>query len=233
MRTLWLIISTLALANLLALIGGGVWLVVSGRVDRDRVDAVREMFALTVEQQTIDEDEAERLLEAEAEAAEEALRQKRPPLTAEQQLALSSSIMEIAALRQGRMVREADDLRVSIGADRQELERLQEAFEQKVKDFDQRRALILEQEGAQQFRQTVDLYRSLKPKASKAMMSSLIRVNEIDTVIAYIDALPVRTASKIISEFEKEDPALAADLLERLRRLGTEFELAGVTDTQE
>lgn len=233
MRTMWLIISTLALANLLTLIGGGAWLVASGRMDRDRVDAVREIFVITVEQQTSDEQEVERELEALADAAEEARLSKKAPLTAEQQLALSSSITKVADHRYERMVREAGDLRVSIEADRDELERQQAAFEQQVRDFDERRALILEQEGNEQFLLTVELYRSLKPKAAKAMMSSLIRLNETDMVVSYINALPKRTASKIISEFEKEDPALAADLLERLRQRGTEFEFAGVTNGQE
>jgi hypothetical protein len=42
-----------------------------------------------------------------------------------------------------------------------------------------------------------------------------------DQVVAYLNAMEDRTRTKIITEFQKQDPALAAELLERLRTRAT------------
>ena len=101
-------------------------------------------------------------------------------------------------------------------------------FAKSVAQFDERRATIMEQEGSEQFSKAVKLYQSLKPPVAKAMMSTLIQGNAIDTVVAYLNALQTRKASQIVAEFENDDPTLAADLLERIKHLGTEFEVAVV-----
>ena len=44
MRTLWNAIAFLAVVNLLALAFAGGWLYRTGRLDRDRIEAVREIF---------------------------------------------------------------------------------------------------------------------------------------------------------------------------------------------
>ena len=58
-KSLWIIISTLAIANLLALIGFGAWLHTSDRLDGERLERVRRIFAETraAEQTRLDEEE--------------------------------------------------------------------------------------------------------------------------------------------------------------------------------
>lgn len=48
MRTLWNAVAVLAIINLLALAIVGGWLWRSGRVDRDRIEAVRTLFSLSI-----------------------------------------------------------------------------------------------------------------------------------------------------------------------------------------
>ena len=89
-RTIWTVVTTLALANLLAIAGFGLWLGVSGRLSEDRVERLRVMFQDTVAE------EGERL-EAEAEEAKQAeaalldaANAKLPPISAEDRLALAA-----------------------------------------------------------------------------------------------------------------------------------------------
>lgn len=63
MRTIWNAVAFVAVVNLLALVFAGGWMWQTGRIDRTRLEAVRAIFALP-----IDEEEAVRAAEAKAEA---------------------------------------------------------------------------------------------------------------------------------------------------------------------
>ena len=67
MRTAWNIITLVALANLIAIVGFVWWLHFSGRLDMDRVEAVRTMLSETISEQTTREQTEE------AQAAQEAV----------------------------------------------------------------------------------------------------------------------------------------------------------------
>jgi hypothetical protein len=66
----------------------------------------------------------------------------------------------------------------------------------------------------------------LKPIAATPMKSETGRRQ----VVAYLDAMEERVRNRIIAEFVKDDPALAAELLERLRTHGV---LTGVAKANE
>lgn len=229
MRTIWLMVSTMAIANLLALAGFAGWLAASGRLSRERLHAMREVFALTIVEQHAHEEEERAALELQAKAEAEQARVGLAPMTSEHQIKLAESVTEVAQRRHARMQREANDLRDSIASERAELDRRRAEFERRVEEFEARRNEILAEEGSRQFQKAVELYRSLKPPIARAMMASLVREGEIDVVVSYLNALPTRTSAKIVAEFQKEDAALAAELLERIREQGTAFEFAGVT----
>jgi len=223
MRTIWILISTLAVANLLALIGFAGWLGATDRLSPERFRAVREIFAPTIaESRTL---EGVRVLEAQA-AADRAADEARvgtAPLTAEQRLLLAGAQIDVTTQQQQRVQRETADLIATLLQERAELERQRAEFQAQVEEFNARREAIVAQEGSDQFLKTVSLYNSLKPAQSHSMMRALIDQGAVDQVVAYLNALQSRTAAKIIAEFQKESPTLAADLLERLRQRGTEF----------
>lgn len=223
MRTVWILISTLAVANLLALIGFGAWLGASGRLSPERFQQVREIFAATVAEW--EAGEQVRILEAqaaEARAAEHA-RIGTPPITSEQRLSLTSEQIDVTTQQQQRVQRETADLIATLLQERAELDRQRAEFQAQVEEFNARREAIIAQEGSDQFQKAVSLYAALKPAQSHSMMRTLLDRGEIDQVVAYLNALQSRTAAKIIAEFQRETPTLAADLLERLRQRGTEF----------
>lgn len=220
-RAIWITISTLAVANLLALLGFVFWLNATDRINPARIERIRTIFAATVaaEQAAVERVAAD--AEAAAAAAAEAAKIGKPPLTAEQKLDDESAKEEIAAQHGRRVQRETADLINTLVREREELERQRTQFQSEVDAFSMMRKLIADEEGSEQFLKTVQVYQSVKPAEAKSMMSTLLAGGQMDQVVSYLNALSPRIASKIISEFQNEDPALAADLLERLRLRGT------------
>lgn len=220
-KSLWTTICVVALANLFAILGFVGWLHTSGRLNRDRIDRMREMFAVTVatEQGIADQKSAD--ANAAQQARDAAAKVGTPPLTAEQRLESGATRDEAASQHAQRVQRETADLIKTLLQEREELERDRDAFDKEVKEFNSMRERIARDEGSEQFGKAVSLYQSLKPEQAQSMMSSLIREGHVDQVVSYLDALASRSSSKIIAEFQKKDPALAADLLERLRTRGS------------
>jgi hypothetical protein len=221
MRSIWIAFSTLAVANLLALLGFLVWLHGSDRLNPDRVERVRTIFATTVAQ---DEAEAaKKMAEAEAAAAmaKEAAKAGTMPLAAEQQLEGRAAKEELDTQTARRVQRETNDLLNTLVREREELERQRGEFQAQVDAFIAMRRRIAEEEGSEQFQKTVQVYQSVKPAEAKNMMNALITAGQKEQVVSYLNALAPRTSSKLIAEFEKDDPAVASDLLERLRLRGT------------
>ncbi|MDX2114378.1 MAG: hypothetical protein SFZ24_01985 [Planctomycetota bacterium] len=221
MRSIWIIISTLAIANLLGIAGFLGWLQTSGRLNRDRVERIRTILAPTVATEQAEEQRRQAEAETARQAAEAAAKVGVKPLTAEQRLEDAAGQEEVDAQRSRRVQRETTDLINTLMREREQLDRERAKFDADVAAFKEMRARIAEQEGSEQFQKTVQLYQSVKPADAKNMMASLIQTGKKDQVVSYLNALAPRNASKILAEFQVDDPALAADLLERLRLLGT------------
>ena len=220
MRSLWIIITTIALANFLAVVALVGWLAGTGRLSNERVNAVREMFSTTVEQ----EDAAKKLEEAqrvqdEAAAAQEAF-MREPPTPAEGEVADQQAVSNAAQQDLSRLTREAEDLRRTFARELAQIERAREQLRQERADFDALRARLAALEGSEQFEKAVALYQQIKPQQAKAMLQTLIDQGEMEQVVSYLNAMQVRTATKIIAEFD--DPVMAATLLERVRTRGLE-----------
>ena len=64
-------------------------------------------------------------------------------------------------------------------------------------------------------------------RRAKASLSALLDLGEKDQVVSYLSAMDERIRTKIITEFNREDPAVAADLLESIRTRATEMRAAG------
>jgi hypothetical protein len=215
LRTIFFV---LLVANALALAGFLGWLWSTQRLSAERVEAVREIFAETVPEERARLEDERRAAELAAEEAEQAERNARPPLAASEMLEMQRMVGQVASDRVERLEREAEDLRRTLRMEREQLDADIAAFEARVEAFEARRSEIAEQAASDQFRQTVKLYESLAPDQAQQMMQSLIAQGETDQVVDYLGAMQARAAKKIIEAFP--DPALAADLLERLRTRG-------------
>lgn len=216
-RTIWTIVTTLALANLLAILAVVAWLGVSGRLDADRIEQLRGMFQETVSQEQARlEEEAKAAQAAEAEE-QEAAAAKLPPISAEDRLAMQSQYDAVMLQSLERTRRTLEDMRRTLEKERAELDADIAAFQAEKTAFETMRERIAKIEGDEQFSKALTLYQSLQPKDAANALKELYDRGDVEQVVAYLDAMESRKASKIVAQF---DPPVAADLLERLRTRG-------------
>lgn len=242
MRALWTGLCVLAIANLLAIGGVVTWLFVTGRLDKDRMTRLREVLGQTVEQERSLLDAAAAEMEAATQAAALAERELQAPLSAAEQLHVRLDLSEVDHQRIERLRQETRDLTVTVDRDQQRLAEERRQFEAEREAFDRMRAQLATVEGSAQFRKAVGTLQGLKPDEAVAILMQILQRpgdqagsvvpssvpdQEVpafeggpDQVVAYLNALQERSRNKIMSAFTTADPALAADLLERLRTRG-------------
>lgn len=213
-------LSTLAIANLMALAGVLAWLGATHRISRDRVETIRTLFSRTVAAETADQQAEQAKKDQAAKDAEEAEKAKRPPVAAEQRLEIIREYEEQTRQKNERTQRDVQNLLSQLDAQRAELDRDKADFLKERDGFNAMRAELARTQGSEQFAKSLKLYESLKAPEAADMLQSLIAKSQRGQVVAYLNAMQPRTASKIVAEFEKKDPAMAAQLLESLRTLG-------------
>lgn len=219
-RSAWLVISTIAVANLLAILGFVGWLVMSDRLTLDRLEEIRAMVEPTVAEEL----EAERAAEAEAEAERARLEESgnlgAVPISASDRLNILREVDEVSRQRFERMERETRDLQRQLQAELDAIASERAIFEEMRDEFETRRTEIAELEQSKQFKRALQLYESSKPDVAANMFRSLIDQGNEDDVVSYLNAMKPMAARKVIEEFEQRDPALAARLLEGVRTYG-------------
>lgn len=218
MRTIWTIVTVVAVANLLGVGAFLGWLGATGRLNGERIGEVREMLRETMAQQKEREKKAADETEAKRLAAEEEAKKKEAPLSASESLQIAGQSDELRRQALERMRREAEDLRRTLTRERDEVDRALARLGEERAAFEAMRARIIEVEGTEQFEKALRLYETLKPDQTKAAFQALIDRGEIDQVVSYLNAMQGRAASKVLAEFT--DASVAADLLERLRTRG-------------
>ncbi len=221
MKALFTAVSVLAILHLIAVLGFVGWFVGTGRVDDRRLSALSSMVAESTAAR--DAREADEAAAAEAEALAGRAAEADIPLTAEQQIDRKLTLSEADRQVVQRMRREVEDLRRALAAERDLLDEQRRAFIAERDAFNRERDRIVATEGDQQFQQVLATLKTMKPDLAHELLSTTI-VQEPDgerIAVAYLDNLPPRNRAKIIDEFNTEDPALAARLLERLRTRGT------------
>lgn len=219
-RSMWLIVSTIAIANLLAIIGFVGWLVASDRMNLDRVQQLREIIAPTVAQQRAEERAAEQQREAERARLEEQGDLGALPLSAADRLNLLREVDEVSRQRFERMERETRDLQRQLRDELESIATERAAFEQVRSEFERRRKEIEELEGSRQFKRALQLYETSKSDVAANMFQSLIDQGQERDVVSYLNAMKPMAARKVIEVFEGRDPVLAARLLEGVRTYG-------------
>jgi len=221
MKTLWNIVSFLAVVHLLALAMFLAWLWKSERLDGRRIHQLREMLAMTIS-------------EADAVAAGEAqdaalLQQQRATAVLRQNPGLPSAerVRNINSARQTqqRSSRRIDDVKAQLS--RQLAQDGAQIMEQRLALETDRLAIdggIADEQQLMrgtQFTKAVKLLESLQPKQAKQQIIELVMTGKKDQAVAYLDAMNQRAAGKILGEFKTvPENALATELLELIRTLG-------------
>lgn len=226
MRSLWLILSTLAVAHILALAGFVGWLKATDRLNADRVDRVRLIFASTIDQERAAAEEAKVQLASDQAAREEQSRMALPPEPAEARIDRQDEADQVELQRTLRRQRELEDLRRALARERQQLSDDAAALEREKADFEAYRQRLAQTEGAAQFKKALATLEAQKPKDAKDVLQALIAQSQMEQVVSYLSAMDERIRGKVLAEFVKDRPEVAADLLERLRTRGLQVGVA-------
>lgn len=235
MKTIWNALCVVAIANLLALAGFVGWLRSSDRLNLDRARQIRETLSRTITQEKADADQAKADAEAKQKQAEAAARAARPPITASERLYAMLDVTELDRQRAERMRQEVEDLRSQLAMERRALDRDIAAFQEEKKAFEQASKGQMDELAQAQFDKTMGVLVALKPTQGAELLRQILQPPGAQgatpgkpsadspgfaTVVGYLDAMDERPRSKIMAEFMKTDPTLAAELLEHLRRKG-------------
>lgn len=221
MKRLWMIVSTLAIANVLAIAGFLGWLHMTDRLSRARFESVRQMLKVTVtqEQQTAAEAEAA-AQQAEAEAKDHA-KAEAPPENAAEVIAEKQRQAEKELQLVLRKQQELESLRSFLLKQLADLETRETKLAAEVKAFHADRERLAEVEGAAQFKAALTTLEAQKPRDAKLVLQALIGASQTEQVVSYLAKMDPDKRAKVIAEFVKDEPAVAADLLERIRTRGT------------
>jgi predicted nuclease with TOPRIM domain len=221
MKSVGLILFTLAVANLLAIAGFVGWLAASDRLDMDRMRKIREMLAVTRTEERAKADEAaveqKRL---DAEQAEKA-RLSGPPESSAERIEQNRDEADRRQEAASRLRKELDDLRRRLLADQVKLDDERRSFEAERTMFVSQRDEALKLAGSEQFKQALSTLEAQKPKDAHSVLKAMLDGGEKAKVVEYLAAMQDRTRGRVMAEFVKGDAAVAAELLERLRARGT------------
>ncbi len=221
MKTLWNIISFMAVVHLLALLIFIGWLWQSQRLNRDRIQQVREMLAVTIpEAAAIVETEAQAQATVQAEQLEEANKHRWGFSSAEIINSYASiQAQELQAVR--RVKSEVEALQFQLDQQTRAINARQSRLDARDEAWKEANAAEVARKSDEQFQKTVKLYESAKPKLAKARLLNLYEGGDLEQVVAYLNAMNPRASKKILDEFKSDqENAMAAKLLEALRTFG-------------
>jgi hypothetical protein len=220
MRSIWTIVATLAIANLLAIAGVLAWLGTSDRLSGARIQQIRDVLRVPLAEERARAAAEQAAAEQRDREAAEAQRLAQPPESAATRIARQEEAEQVHLQRVLRREQEQKALRDSLDRDRALLEEQRRAFAAEKKAFEDYRRRLADTEGQEQFRRALVTLEGQKPRDAKEVLHALIRESRTEQAVSYLSAMDDRVRSKVIAEFVKDDGALAADLLERLRTRG-------------
>ena len=228
MKTLWNVVSFLAVVHLLALIMFGAWLWQTDRLDGDRIGELRSMLATTIPEARATSAQAQRDAQALRERQELEARMADPPLPS------TARIDQLAEARQDsrRTDRHLENVRRQL---LQQYELASQQLEQERRDLDTQQEGLQEglaaaeaQRSDTQLTKAVKLLESLPPKLAKLRIVELVNGGRTDQAVVYLNTMNQRAAGKVMAEFKSDaENKLATELLERIRRLGLRQPEAG------
>ncbi len=229
MKSMRTIIAVLAVAHMAAILGFVGYLAGTDRVNRDRLEAVRDIFALTVtdEQAALDAEAA--TLAANGSVPNGVLDQgngagggsEMPGSGSTSRIERLKTNDDLMREREMRLEKDREILKRSLESENRKLQTARDDLARQEAAFD---AKIEEQKRLredEQFQKMVSVMKGLKPKDLKAKFDAYIADGKIELVVNILDSFDPRTAIKLIGEYKTdEENMLAAELLQRLKDRG-------------
>jgi hypothetical protein len=216
MKRLWDVLVLTLAVNFLALAGGIGWLYGSGRLDRARVAKVKEVLfpppivaaAPTTQPAAADPTTRPTL-------RLEELLAKQSNLPAGQQVEFIRQTFDAQMAQLERRGRELADLKVQIDLANAKLTTDRTALDadrKRLSDQEQQARKLAQDQG---FQDSLALYTSMPPRQVKSIFLTL----SDEAVVRYVEAMPPRTASKVIKEFKSQDEIDRIQrILEKMRK---------------
>jgi hypothetical protein len=239
MKRLFIVLAVLAIANLLGILGAGGWLLATQRVDRERLEAIKQILhePAPLERARLEE-------EAKAAAAQQEIEPEplpaTPPVPSEEIIDLRQDLEQADEFLAQRMERETRDLARTMALERQRLDRDRAQLDRERAEFERMREQIAATEGDEQFKAALSVLKQVKPAEAKAMLQQIIDgvagavgaaeqpdASGMDRAVTYLDALGSMERGEVMAQFVKDSPQVAAELLERLRTFGLVAEASG------
>lgn len=245
MKTLWTAISVVAVANLLAIMGAVGYLAASDRLTIKRLEVIRDMLGETTaaaearraREEAEAREQADALLATLAHGPDASIGAPAgtpgvEPLASPELVARHVEATRLDRQRIERMRREIDDLTRTLRRERVAIDRGWDELERDRRVFESMRSQIEAIEGTEQFRRALSALTQLKADAARDLLAQLIagvgadglgsgdREDGIMRAVLYLNAMPDRQRARVLNTFIEDDPALAAELLERLRTKG-------------
>lgn len=222
MKTLKRSILVILVLNLIAMLAGMGWLFWSGRVNKDRVVELTQIFGepVTVQQARLDAEQRAQ------QAAEDAKPRALPAmaLNSDERNLVRVEMTQVDIARLERMKREVQDLQLTLRKERTDLMREQEQLERELEAFQAMRTRLTDLEGGKQFKKALATLTGMAPKDAKTVLTELLNTqNKYEEVISYLSAMDDRARTSVMTEFVKAgEEQLAANLLESVRLRGLE-----------
>lgn len=207
---------TLAI-NFLAVAAGVGWLWKEGRLDKARIEQIKQVLypPEVAPPEPVDPPDAE----SPPAAKLDELLAKASGRPAAEQVEFLQRSFDAQTAQLDRRHRELLDLQRQVELARKQLEDDRAALaagEQKLQERAQLQVQLANDKG---FQDSLTLYQSMPARQAKSVFMAL----DDETVVRYLQAMPPRTASKILKEFKTpEETARVQRVLERMREPPTE-----------
>ncbi|MEM7227922.1 MAG: hypothetical protein AAF432_03820 [Planctomycetota bacterium] len=226
MKTLWNMVSVLAVANLLALGIFVGWLWKTERLTVDRLRDMRSMMMMTAEEEALAAAEKATLDAVAMDEAAARARKSNPPLPS----GVLINQQQDASMTDAQIVRRLEDeknmLVQQLQLKTRQIEQERESFEKERTAWQNATESERQQRSDTQFAKVVSLYESIPAKQAKEMLTNLVDDDATAQAVAYLNAMQPRAAAKIIKELKTDvENQLATDLLENLRTYGIAAEV--------
>lgn len=221
MKTIWSVVSILAVAHILALLGVVGFLAGTDRLDRSRIEAVRQVFVPTLSQQ--EEAEAE-VRNAQDERLEQARREANldganPGVDLRNEGFRSVEQTQLELVRRGE--RDLENLTAMLDRRLREIERRERELLANEAAFEERFGAKRDAAKEEQFQKMVSLLGKLRAEDLKAKLDVYLLESREDLVVDILQALPLRSATKVLALYQSQtDNIVAADLLLRVKNQG-------------
>lgn len=239
MKTIWNILSVLAVANLLAILGFAGWLKATERINLERVRFVKESLVETIPAQKAREADEAAKKDSEAKLQAVKLKESRPPMTAQEKLAVRLEATELDTQRYKKLQSDIEAMQTNLRAQADRLSAERTAFEAEKTAFAALRKEIEVKTADEQFKKTLAALEGMDVKNAVQTLQELLSgqgfaaagvassanptdpgASGEDRVMRYLNALSPTKRNEILNALGKSQPQLAAKLLERLRTYG-------------